>query len=159
MKKALFYWFAFLALLLIFTSCKSHQPIIQKEIVKDSIVVKVYDTIFNIEKDSSSLKALLECQNGRIVLKEIKNENSGRALKTPKILIKDNFLQVDCFSEAQKKFATWKETFVKSYKEINKPIVTNILSWWQKTQIYIGRTALVLLAIWILSLIYKFNKI
>ena len=157
MKKALIYWYSLLAILVFMTSCKSKQPIIQNEIVKDSIVITNHDTIFQIEKDSSSIKALLECQNGKVVLKQITAQNSGRNLNTPKFVIEHNVLQVDCFSEAEKLFAEWKSTFIKSYKEINKPIVTNILTWWQKTQIYTGRLLFLILSLFILLKIFKFK--
>lgn len=157
MKKALLYWFTFLFLLLCLVACSSKKTITQKEITTETTTQTLHDTFFSIEKDSSYYKALLECQNGKVVIKKIKKTGFGRKLKQPQVAIENNQLNVDCSSEAEKLFASWKSTFVKSYTEKSIPIVTNELTWFQKTQIYIGRIALVLIAIYLLVLIYKKN--
>lgn len=157
MKKALIYWFTFLLLLLFMTSCKSVKPVIQKEITTDTITETLHDTVFKVEKDSSYYNALLECQNGKVVIKAVNGTGSGRKLKSPKVVIQDNQLKVDCFAEAEKLFAFWKDTFIKSYKGTETPIIKNELTWFQKTQIYIGRTLLFALLLWILLKIFKFN--
>lgn len=157
MKKALIYWFTFLLLLLFMTSCKSVKPVIQKEITTDTITETLHDTIFKVEKDSSYYNALLECQNGKVVIKAVTGTGSGRKLKTPKVVIQDNQLKVDCFAEAQTLFAFWKSQYIKSYKGTETPVITNELTWFQKTQIYIGRTLLFALVLWILLKIFKFN--
>jgi hypothetical protein len=157
MKKALMYWFTFLLLLLFMTSCKSKRVVLQKEITADTITETLHDTIFSIEKDSSFYNALLECQNGKVVIKEVTNTSSGRKLKTPKVVIQDNQLKVDCKTEAEKLFASWKDTFIKSYKGKEIPVITNELTWFQKTQIYIGRFLLAILVLWFLLKIFKFN--
>ena len=90
-------------------------------------------------------------------LKSIKKTGFGRKLKQPKVSIENNQLNVDCKSEAEKLFATWKNTFVKSYKEKSIPIITNDLTWFQKTQIYIGRISIVLGIIYLLLLMYTKN--
>jgi hypothetical protein len=155
MRNALFYWFSFLFLLLSMTSCGCRKGLIQKEITNDTIIETLHDTVFSIEKDSSYFQALLECQNGKVVIKQVAETRSGRKLKTPKVTIKNNQLEVDCETEAERLFASWKDTFIKSYKEINKPIITNELTWLQKTQIYIGRIAIGSLLIWLLLLLFK----
>lgn len=159
MKRALIYWALALWLLLLTTSCGSKKYVIQKEITKDTIVETLHDTVFSIAKDSSYYKALLECQNGKVVVKEVKKTKSGRKLNTPKVVIRDNQLNVDCTTEAERLFASWKSTFIKSYKEINKPIITNELTWFQKTEIYIGRFLLLILILWILLKLFKFNQL
>ena len=163
MKKAKIYalssWFGFLLLLLWMTSCNSKKVVIQKEITKDTIVETIHDTLFTVEKDSSYYHALLECQNGKVVIKQIAETSSGRKLKTPKVVIDDNELKVDCFAEAEQLFASWKSTFVSRYKELNKPIVTNELTWWQETQIIIGRLLFFVLVLLILLKLFKFNSL
>jgi hypothetical protein len=159
MKKVLIYWFSFLFLLLAMTSCRSRKVIIQKEIRTDTITETLRDTFFSVEKDSSSYRALLECQNGKVVVKAVTGTSSGRKLKNPKVVIHDNVLQVDCKAEAEKLFAFWKEKHIKSYTIKNEPIITNELTWFQKTQIYIGRTAVALAMLYLLLLIFKFKQL
>ena len=158
MKKALIYWFTFLLILLWMTSCKSKKVVVQKEITSDAIKETLHDTFFSVEKDSSDYKALLECQKGKVVIKAVTSTSSGRKLKTPKVVIQDNQLKVDCETEAEKLFATWKDTFIKSYKGTEIPVITNELTWFQKTQIYIGRSLFLVLVLWILLKLFKFNQ-
>jgi hypothetical protein len=145
--------------LLFITSCKSNKVVIQKEITTDTFTETLHDTVFSVEKDSSFYKALLECQNGKVVLKEVIATESGRKLKTPKVSIKNNQLNVDCETEAEKLFASWKSQYVKNYKGVEIPVITNELTWFQKTQIYIGRTLLFILGLWILLKLFKFNQL
>lgn len=145
--------FCCLFVLLTMASCGSSKPIVlQNETIKTRIET-VHDTVFRIEKDSSSIQALIECINGKPVIKEIVQSESGRTLKSPKIRFKDSLLRVDCEAEAQRLFAQYKDTY-ESNIEIKTlpPIEVNILTAWQKTQInlfriYAGLT--LLLAGWV----------
>lgn len=157
MKKGLIYGFIFLFLLLALPSCSSKKVFTQKEITRDTIIETLHDTVFSVEKDSSHYKALLECQNGKVIIKAITGTSSGRKLEPPKVVVQDNVLQVDCEAEAEKLFAFWKSTFISNYKGITVPVITNELTWFQTTQIYIGRFLLLVLALWILLKIFKFN--
>jgi hypothetical protein len=158
MRKALTYWFTLLAVLLFMTSCKSKQ-VIATDITKDSIVITAKDTTFVVSKDSSSYVADLVTDSvGKISIKDVVSIVPGRKLHVPKVTIKNNKIQVDCYAEAEFMFASWKETFIKHYREKQLPVITNELNWWQKTQIYIGRTALALLLLWLLILLRKFKK-
>lgn len=159
MKKKLTQWLAILLAIVFITACKSEKIIIQKEITTDTISETLHDTFFSIEKDSSFYNALLECQNGKVVIKNVTNTKSGRKLKTPKVIIEDNQLKVDCFAEAEALYAFWKSQFIKSYKVTEIPVITNELTWFQKTQIYIGRFLIIVLILLILLKLFKFNKI
>lgn len=54
---------------------------------------------------------------GSIALADVKVK-TGDYLKAPKVKInKNNTITVDCEAEAQKRFAEWKNTFTKEYKE------------------------------------------
>lgn len=159
MKKAIIYFSIFSITLLSLPSCSSKKAIIQKEITKDSIVETVHDTVFSVEKDSSYYKALLECQNGNVVIKRVTGTTYGRKLKPPKVVVQDNVLQIDCEAEAEKLFAFWKSTFIRNYKGVTEPVITNELTWFQKTQIYIGRTTLVVVMLYLLLLLFKFKKL
>lgn len=141
--------FCCLFVLLTMVSCGSSKPIVlQNETIKTRIET-VHDTVFRIEKDSSSIQALIECINGKPVLKEIVQSESGRTLKSPKIRFKDNILRVSCEAEAQRLFAQYKDTYVGETKTIQlPPIEVNKLTDWQKLQItlfriYAGLTLLI----------------
>lgn len=159
--KRIVYLLGCLFVLVALASCVSSKPTIQDEkIIK--ITETVHDTIFKIEKDSSALAALLECQNGKVVVKNIIESSSGRILKSPKIKLSNNVLQVDCEARAQEVLAHYKDTHEQLYsykiqtltKEVEKQ-----LSWWQELEIWCGRifllTLILLIVIKVFSIYYK----
>ncbi|MFE3849087.1 hypothetical protein ACFX5D_14030 [Flavobacterium sp. LB3P45] len=132
--------------LMVLASCGSSKPAMTES--KTQIITKletVHDTVFRIEKDSSSYQALLECQNGKVVIKSIVQSEPGSILKIPKVRLADNLLKVDCEARAQELFARWKDTYESNYiKEIPPPVEVNKLTDWQKAQINIFRIYAVL---------------
>lgn len=157
MKK---YWLVSLGCLFLFAvaSCGSTKPTVNDSIntSKEKIITEtVHDTIFKTEKDSSSYQALLDCINGKVVVKEVTQAESGRNLNSPKVRLENNKLSIDCEARAQELFAFWKSTNVaeKEYVTIKKTITITInkLTWWQKTQIYGFRilfSILLIMAAW-----------
>jgi hypothetical protein len=120
----------------------------------------IRDTVFQVEKDSSYYKAYVECVNGKAVLKTDKKTTStpGKNLEPPKVSLEDNVLVVDCVYAANKLFAEWKDVYIREHRQIIKEIhypVPQELSWWQKTQIILGRIFLTLLAILIILIVIK----
>lgn len=131
-----------------------------KTITKTEVI---RDTVIEIQKDSSYYRAYLECINGKVVLKEktVPLTKKGNYLRPPKVNIKDNIITVDCEAEAQKKFIKWKETYTNAVLETiveNPYIVEKELSWWQITQIFLGRTFILLAVLLGLGFAFK-NRI
>lgn len=119
-------------------SCSSTKPsVTDKEVTTTKSVEKVHDTIFKTEIDSSTYKALLECRDGKVVVKEVIQAEPGRKLKSPKVRIDNNQLNVDCRAEAEKMFAFWKSTQVQDiqYKTTTVTKFINQLTFWQQFQI------------------------
>ena len=148
----LLYSFLFLFVLVgTLVGCKTTNalPPTKTEISK-TITVKeiVRDTVFTVQKDSSYFKAWLECKNGQVLLKPNNKITRGKYLQPPKIIIKDNVLEVDCKAEAQKLFAQWKDVYK---TENNQTIITNTieverqLTFLQTAQIWLGRILLLLI--------------
>jgi hypothetical protein len=145
MSKKLVSIFCCLFVLLTIVSCGSGKPIVLQNETTKTIIETVHDTVFKIEKDSSSLEALLECQNGNIVIKEIVQGEPGRTLKSPKVRIADNLLKVDCEVRAQELLAHYKNTHnASTIIKTLPPIEVNKLTDWQKTQIKLFRIYAVL---------------
>lgn len=145
--------------IVVLASCGSSKPT-TFENKTQTITVKetVHDTVFKIEKDSSSYWALLECQQGKVVLKNIIQSGSGRTLKSPKVQIADNVLQVDCQARAQELLAHYKNTHKAEIVIKEIPIEVNKLTFLQEFQIWLGRILLLLFLFWMLKLILKFYK-
>ena len=134
----------------------------------DSTVTKtikevVRDTAFEIPKDSSYYKAYLDCINGKVVLKQntVPVSKKGAYIEPPKVNLKDNILTVDCTAEAQILFAQWKDIYTtelqKTIKQVPYPVPAE-LSWWQKTEIILGRIFIGVLVLLGLGFAFK-NKI
>lgn len=146
----------FFVLIMLLVSCGSKKPVVVKNetTTKDTITETVHDTIFKIEKDSSYYQALLDCQDGKVVVKNVYQSEPGRTLKSPKVRLENNILQVDCEAKAQELFANWKSTYKSKTSVITKevPVITNVLTWWQQTQIKLFRFFAIialLLTIWL----------
>ena len=139
--------------LVVLASCGSSKPA-AFENKTQTITIKetVRDTIFKIEKDSSSYQALLECQNGKVVIKQVVQAEPGRTLKSPTVRLDSNQLKIDCEARAQELLAHYKNTHQTSNEVIRVPFEVNKLTWWQKTQINLFRIFAILsllLATWL----------
>lgn len=144
-------------------SCGSTKPETTSE--KQTVTIKeiVHDTTFVTVPDTATYKALLDCQNGKVVVKEVLSNTEGKNhLKKPKVKIDNNKLSVDCEAKAQELFAQWKsqqkETVIETVKyihvEVEKP-----LTFWQKVQIWSGRIFLFLLFLLAIGWFLEFKKI
>ncbi|GAA3734880.1 hypothetical protein GCM10022422_17240 [Flavobacterium ginsengisoli] len=139
-------------------SCRSPKPV-QNENKTQTITITetLHDTVFKIAKDSSSYNALLECLNGKVILKNVIQAEPGRTLKSPRVRLDNNKLQVDCNLKEQELYAHWKSKQVKDVQEKTITITefTNYLTFWQKVQIWLGRSLLLILLFLIGRFLYK----
>lgn len=147
LKQILFLFFP----TLILVSCSSPKPILSEE-KTNTITIKetLHDTVFKIEKDSSTFKALLECQNGKIIIKNVTQVEPGRTLKSPMVRLDNNRLTVDCNLKEQELYAFWKSQQVKEvqFKTLNTTKYTNYLTFLQKVQIWLGRIFILVLVVY-----------
>jgi hypothetical protein len=141
------------------TSCKSTKPTVNvTETATKTTIEKVHDTIFKTEIDSSSYKALLDCRDGKVVVKEVIQTEPGRILKSPKVRIDNNKLDVDCKAKAEQLFAQWKSTQVNDIQFKTNTITNTInkLTFWQEFQIKGFRIlAIILLLLLVWSVLKK----
>lgn len=127
-----------LFLLFAVVSCKSTKPTVtENQTSTKNIFETVHDTVFKTEIDTSTYKALLECRNGKVVIKEVTQTEPGRNLKSPKVRIDNNELKIDCYAKAQELFAKWKSKQSREIvtKRITNTIITNQLTFWQEAKI------------------------
>ena len=134
--------------LVVLASCGSSKPATtEKQTTSSTLKETVHDTVFKIEKDSSSYQALLECQNGKVVIKEVSQAEPGRNLNSPKVRLDSNQLKIDCEARAQELLAHYKNTHTATVQNITKTITieVNKLTFWQQLQILGFRIYTVLL--------------
>ena len=148
-----------LFIILIMISCRSPKPEQNENKIQTiTITETLHDTIFKIAKDSSSYNALLECLNGKVILKNVIQAEPGRTLKSPRVRLDNNKLQVDCNLKEQELYAHWKSKQVKDVQEKTITEFTNYLTFWQKVQIWLGRLLLLILLFLLGRFIYKIYK-
>lgn len=150
--------FCCLFVLTLLVGCASNKPVVVQNENSEikTITQTVHDTIFKVEKDSSYLAALIDCQNGKAVIKNISQSEPGRNLKSPKVRIENNVLQVDCEARANELLARYKSTEVAnaSQKTITNTIEVNKLTFWQQLQIKVFRLLMI-----IVLLLFLYNNI
>lgn len=151
----------FFVLTMLLVSCAGKKPVVVQNTttIEKIITETIHDTVLTVQKDSSSYNALLECINGKVAIKSVTQAEPGRNLNSPKVRIADNILIVDCEAKAKELFLRWKSTyFFENKQEIKEvPVVTNILTWWQQTQIKAFWIMAVILTLQILWSIFKYK--
>lgn len=123
----------------LFFGCKTQKRI--PTVIEREVKVVVRDTVFQIERDSSRAVAIVDCLEGKPIIKMTK-EIAGNYLNVPKLVLNDSILTVDCEARAQELFAQWKETHSTEKTEV--PVYINELTFWQEVQINLGRVFLLL---------------
>jgi len=115
-------------------------------IIRDTIE-RVRDSIIRIKPDYAYLKAWVECdRNGKLLMKKIEDYEAGSKVK-PKIVIRDNYVELECIVDTMSIALHWIETHTKAV-DSNKEVVTvevNRLTSWQSFQLWAGRIALIVL--------------
>lgn len=158
--------FLFFLLATTLSSCKSTSvvpPATTETTQTITIKEVVRDAVFETKKDSSYYKAYLDCVNGKVVVKQDTKPiiKSGKFLHPPKVNLKDNILTIDCEAEAQKLFYQWKDVYRENMKSVLQKIpypVEKPLTWWQKTQIILGRIFLALIIVFTIVGVLKYFK-
>ena len=150
-------------------ACKSTSvlPTAKTEVNKTVTIKEVlHDTVFTVQRDSSFYKAYLECKDGKVISPLTPEggirSGKGKYLRVPKVTIKNGVLEVNCYAEAQKLLAQWKDTYKTEITQSTKTIpvlVERQLTGWQSTQIWCGRIFLLLLLLIVGASILRWRNI
>ena len=143
--------FVTILLMLFFVSCKTQAPIARTDTVTKTIIKeRVRDTTIFIT-DSAGFRALLECDSlGQVRVKQIQDFYAGQFVK-PKIVIKDNYIKLDCQIDSAKIFLMWlrRDTL---YSVRSSSVVIqkeNYITGFQWFQIWSGRVFFALLMVFL----------
>jgi len=137
----------FLILLLVvsLTGCISEQrcqkrypPVESTEtVIQHDTVTSVKDSLIPLPADSGLIRALLECREGKVVIRQIEEIRPGKKI-VPFIDLKNNVLTAGAKIDSSSIYFAWKETHIREskvqLKVIEKPVykVTgfqNFLIW------------------------------
>lgn len=146
-------------LVVLLVSCGSSKPTAKESNTKTVTMTEtVHDTVFKIEKDSSSYGALLACQNGKVVVTNVTQAEPGRSLKSPRVRVENNELYVDCELKEQELYAFWKSKQLRQFELKTDTEYINRLTFWQKLQIWLGRIFLIILCYYAFRFSVKFYR-
>ena len=137
----------FLILLLIVSSagciseqrCQKRYPPVERTetLVQHDTVTTVKDSLIPLPADSGLIRALLECREGKVVVKQIEEIKPGKKV-VPFIALKNNVLTTGAKIDSGSIYFAWKETHIRDtkvqLKVIEKPVYTvtgfrNFLIW------------------------------
>lgn len=127
------------------------------------------DTVFMTQKDSATIKALLECRDGKVQFAKSKTdpkgngatkpvsaqENRGRKTTADLTLHADGTIECDCQAEAEAIAAKMKEVWI---KEWSKTHTVEQLSNWQVVQLWCGRVFLAIVGALLIFIALKAFK-
>ena len=119
--------------------CAERYPVSERStvFVQHDTVTSVKDSLIPLPADSGLIKALLECQDGKVVVKEILSIKPGKRL-IPFFSVQNNVLTTGAKIDSSSIYFSWKETHIRESriesKTIEKPVykVTgsqNFLIW------------------------------
>lgn len=164
MFKRLLYTVAMAFVIMPFLSCSRRAyptSVTQKDsVVQEKYTERLVDTTIIIEKDSSLVRALLECDSlNQVRIKEIISYKSGRNISPPVVTIKDNILTSTARTNEQKLLLYYKdmyrEAILKQSMTISRTVEVNILHWYQKVLMCLGGLFVMYVIILIIKLIKK----
>jgi hypothetical protein len=105
--------------------------------VQHDTITCIKDSLIPLPADSGWLKALLECQNGKVVVKEIIDVKPGKRV-VPFFTVQDNVLVAGAKIDSSSIYFAWKETHIRESRiesrTIEKPVykvtgLQNFLIW------------------------------
>ena len=119
--------------------CAERYPVAERSdiLIQHDTVICVKDSLIFLPADSGWLKALLECQDGKVVVKEILEVKPGKRV-VPFLSLQNNVLTTGAQIDSSTIYFAWKETHIRESRiesrTIEKPVfkVTgfqNFLIW------------------------------
>ena len=139
-------------------SCRSSQPLTTTQ-TSDSVKVieRWRDSIIYEEPDIAWLKGWLECDSaGQVLLRELEIER-GRNI-TPYIKIVNDTIYVECKTDSLELLLKLRDQTImelQQSKTIETVEVEKPLTWWQETQIKMGRLFLIVIAVLLIITVIK----
>ena len=119
--------------------CAERYPVAERStvFVQHDTVTSVKDSLIPLPADSGLIKALLECQDGKVVVKEILSIKPGKRV-VPFFSVQNNVLTTGAKIDSSSIYFAWKETHIRESRiesrTIEKPVykvtgLQNFLIW------------------------------
>ena len=119
--------------------CAERYPVSERStvFVQHDTITSVKDSLIPLPADSGLIKALLECQDGKVVVKEILEVKPGKRV-VPFFSVQNNVLTTGAKIDSSSIYFAWKETHIRESRiesrTIEKPVykvtgLQNFLIW------------------------------
>jgi hypothetical protein len=94
--------------------CAERYPVAERSmvVVQHDTVTSVKDSLIPLPADSGLIKALLECQDGKVVVKEILSIKPGKRV-IPFFSVQNNVLTTGAKIDSSSIYFSWKETHIR----------------------------------------------
>ncbi len=130
--------------------CSERYPPAEKSdiFIQHDTVTSVKDSLIPMPADSGLIKALLECRDGKVVVKEILEARPGHHV-VPFINLQDNILTTGARVDSSSIYFSWKETHIRDFRVESRTIETTVykVSGFQNFLIWSGGIAWAVLLI------------
>ena len=130
--------------------CSERYPPAQRSdlYVQHDTVTSVKDSLIPMPADSGLIKALLECRDGKVVVKEILEARPGHHV-VPFINLQNNILTTGARVDSSTIYFSWKETHIRESRMESRTIETTVykVSGFQNFLIWSGGIAWAVLLI------------
>lgn len=105
--------------------CAERYPCLKETDTTTSKVVTIerHDTVFKFEADSSSLRALIDCSQGKARLAQILAYTQGKTVKIPIIRMKHDTIIVDCRVDSSQVAVTYFSKHTTEFTKIKNQAV------------------------------------
>lgn len=147
-----------IALMLVMVGCKATQPTMVE--LKNEKQIRIVDTLVKVVPDSSTLKALLECDSlGRVRLKQL-TELSLKNIGLDVTVDSNNTLSVKAKGNGLERRRIEATAEVRE-KPVPYPVEkrVNYLTSWQWFQVWVGRIACIMVLLYLLWNIAGLKKV
>ncbi|MDP1621727.1 MAG: hypothetical protein Q8M08_05230 [Bacteroidales bacterium] len=110
--------------------------------VQHDTITNVKDSLIPMPADSGLIKALLECQDGKVVVKEILEVKPGKRV-VPFFSVQNNVLTTGAKIDSSSIYFAWKETHIRESRIESRTIEKTVfkVSGFQNFLIWSGRIA------------------
>ncbi len=138
-------------------SCRSSRLTTTQTSDSVRIIERWRDTTIYEQPDIAWLKGWLECDSvGQVLLRELEIER-GRNI-TPHIKIVNDTIYVECKTDSIERLLKIRDLEIKMLKEMQTEVVVEVekeLSWWETTQMKMGRLFLIVIAVLVIITVIK----
>lgn len=147
-------------------ACRTPQPIVQTEVKEVVIEREVRDTIVNIQPDSASIKALLECDSaGNVLIKELQEEQGKNVALEMALKNKQNdkgdsagaTLEIDCKADSLQMVIDVQNEHIHELNDIISKqreeikYIPDIVKWLA----WVGGAAILLVVLWVVLKVHR----